>query len=308
MYEADFAGRPVKEYEPGGGLDDPAGTIYKLGYGDEAVEMEEPLSAVLAQFLEEDGVEQAPGIVIGAWAEVGVADEGAGEMVEALVAAREKLPNLRAIYFGDIEQEESEISWIVQADVSPLFTAYPLEHFKVRGNQGLSLGTLDSENLKSLVIETGGLNAAVVRQVAAGKLPALEKLDLWLGSSEYGATWTMDDIAPILAGDNLPSLNFLGLCNSEQQDAIAIAAAAAPVTARLHTLDLSMGNMTDAGALALLESPAVKKLARLNLNHHYITDEVAARCKDLGIEVNIDEKCEEDEYDGEVYRYIEVSE
>ncbi|NKB18733.1 MAG: hypothetical protein HC770_13155 [Pseudanabaena sp. CRU_2_10] len=104
------------------------------------------------------------GIVIGCW--ITDVDESSQEIVEALAAAREKLPNLKAIFLGDITYEEAEISWIVQSDVSPLLTAYPqLEYLQVRGNQGLSLGLLQHDRLKSLVVETGGLSVNVVCEV-----------------------------------------------------------------------------------------------------------------------------------------------
>jgi hypothetical protein len=109
------------------------------------------------------------------------------------VAARDHLPNLTAIFLGDIIIEENEISWINQSDVSPLFTAYPaLEHFRVRGGNGLIVGSIRHERLKSLIIESGGLPAQVVRDVAAATLPALEHLELWLGTEEYGGDAPID--------------------------------------------------------------------------------------------------------------------
>jgi hypothetical protein len=77
--------------------------------------------------------------------------------------------------------------WIQQCDVSPLFAAYPrLEHFCVRGADGLSFGALRHDRLKSLIIQSGGLGANVVREVAADA-PELEHLELWLGDENYGA-------------------------------------------------------------------------------------------------------------------------
>src|SRR5260370_17287755 len=78
-------------------------------------------------------------------------------VVEALAAAREKLPKLRVLFMGDIIREENEVSWIEQTDVSPLLEAYPeLEYFGVRGGNGLHLGDIRHEHLRSLVIETCG--------------------------------------------------------------------------------------------------------------------------------------------------------
>ena len=153
---------------------------------------------------------------------IGKLVEYCGPAVETLVAARERLPKLRAIFLGDIISEECEISWIRQSDVSPLLEAYPkLEQFWIRGADGLALGNLRHERLRTLVIQSRGLAASVVRQVAAAHLPELEHLELWLGESYYDGDATINDLMPILSGEILPRLQYLGLRNSEIADEIA---------------------------------------------------------------------------------------
>jgi hypothetical protein len=127
------------------------------------------------------------------------------------------------------------IRW--QSDVSPLFAAYPqLEDFCVRGAVGLSLGSLKHDRLKSLNIQSGGLGANVIREVAAAELPELEHLELWLGEENYGGNATVADIAPILDGALFPKLKYLGLRDSEIADEIAGAVASAPVVERIRVL------------------------------------------------------------------------
>ncbi len=46
------------------------------------------------------------------------------------------------------------------------------------------------DSLVALTIESGGLPAAVVREVASAHLPALEHLELWLGEENYGGDAT----------------------------------------------------------------------------------------------------------------------
>src|SRR5262249_24983775 len=183
-------------------------------------------------------------IAIGNWWCMGsYAFEGSDSVVEALVAARDRLPKLRAIFFGDIIRDENEISWIRQGDLSPLLAAYPLlEIFVVRGGTDeLSLGSLKHDMLKSLIIQSGGLDAGVVREVAAADLPELEHLELWLGTDSYGGNATVADLAPILEGGLFPKLKYLGLRNSQIADRIARAIATASVVERIRVLDLSMG-------------------------------------------------------------------
>jgi hypothetical protein len=154
----EFAGLPVRDFDPEAGIEDPEETIYRLAVD---YDSEDPLSVLLARFLEDPDASRVPGLIIGAWQ---ADDSGAssGPIVEALVAAREALPNLRALFLGDITSEENEISWVQQSDVTALFDAYPnLEHFRVRGGMGLVIGKLRQENLRSLVIESGGLDGEI---------------------------------------------------------------------------------------------------------------------------------------------------
>ena len=124
--------------------------------------------------------------------------------------------------------------------MTPLLEAYPkLEHFQVRGGNGLELGAFRHDTLRALVIESGGLDAEVVRQVCAAQAPALEHLELWLGDPNYGATTTVADLGPLLSGALFPRLTSLALRDSELADPIAAALAASPPLRRLQTLDLS---------------------------------------------------------------------
>jgi predicted DNA-binding WGR domain protein len=276
----------------------------RLSYDDDAAG--KTFNDILADFLEQPGVDQIPGLVIGAW---GYGGDDSAPVVEALVAARDQLPNLKALFLGDITYEENEISWIQQSDVSPLLAAYPrLEHFRVRGGNGLSLGSLKHHHLKGLVIESGGLPVAVVREVAAAKLPELEHLELWLGSPAYGSDATVEDLKPILSGKRFPKLQYLGLRDSEMADDVAAAVARAPLLQRIRVLDLSLGDLSDQGAEALLASPAVANLEKLDIHHHFVSAPVVKKLKALGITVDASDHKEPYEWDEEGNRYIAVSE
>jgi hypothetical protein len=125
----------------------------------------------------------------------------------SLVGAAGKLPNLKAIFLGDMTYEECEISWINQSDVSPLYAAFPqLEELKIRGGNGLSLGRLVHRNPQRLTIETGGLGCDVLLQLAKADLPSLQHLELWLGDDGYGWDGSLDDIMPLLQEGRFPKL------------------------------------------------------------------------------------------------------
>jgi predicted DNA-binding WGR domain protein len=230
---------------------------------------------------------------------------GPGEIVRALVNARDRLPHLRALFLGDIPYTEQEISWINQSDLTPLFTAFPrLEHFRARGGGGLALKPFEHANLRSLAFEASNLPREVVRAVGASRLPALEHLELWLGTEEYGADTTVADLKDLLAGKATPALRYLGLRNSEISDDIARALAGSPLLERLRVLDLSLGTLSDSGAEALLAIPALARLERLDLNHHYVSPALVDRLRAAGVPVDAGEPLEAEMAAGHAHRYV----
>ncbi|MFF9124002.1 STM4015 family protein [Streptomyces sp. NPDC014889] len=250
-------------------------------------------------------------IVVGQWGEP--YDNDSSGIVRRLVAARDRLTALRAVFIGDLEMEESEISWIEQSDVTPVLDAYPLlEVFGIRGGSGLRFPAVRHDHLRRLRFEAGGLPGEVVRGVAAGEFPALEHLDMWLGVEEYGGDAGVADLAPILAGGRFPALRHLGLRNSEIQDEVAAAVAGAPVVAQLTSLDLSLGALTDDGATALLGGQPLTHLTRLDLHHHFLSESMADRIRrafdSSGTEVDLSDHRTPDSWEDQEWRYVAVSE
>ncbi|GAA3829891.1 STM4015 family protein [Streptomyces chiangmaiensis] len=250
-------------------------------------------------------------IIVGQWGEA--YDNDSGVVLQRLVDARDRLTALRAVFIGDLEMEEAEISWIEQSDVTPVLEAYPLlEEFGVRGGTGLRFPAVRHKHLRTLRFEAGGLPGEVVRGVTASELPALEGLDMWLGVEEYGGDATVADLAPILAGGRFPALRRLGLRNSEIQDEIAAAVAGSPVVAQLTSLDLSLGVLTDEGVTALLGGQPLTHLTRLDLHHNFVTEQVADRIRaalePAGVEIDLSEPGDSWEDDGVVHRFTAVAE
>lgn len=304
-----FAGRPVREFKPD---DRPtrAKCVFRLslGYGDQRTFPE-----LLDQFLTRYGGPGLTALVVGAWHYERMLDSAA-EVVEALVGATDRMPNLRALFFGDITYQECEISWIRHGDVSPLLPAFPkLEEFRIRGASDLTFGRLRHPNLRSLAIESGGLPEPLLDEVWAAKLPRLEHLELWLGTDSYGGIEGPAPLRKLLNGKRFPGLRYLGLRNCEIADAVAAAVARSPLLGRLQVLDLSLGNIGDAGAKALIDAPATRTLEKLDLHHHYISDPVLRDLRRLkvGLDASGREKevrYDDEDEDAEVYRYITASE
>lgn len=308
-HATEFAGKPVVDWEPDESHAAPHDAIFRVSLAYDEAEEGQHWTDKFAAFLDDPRAAASTGLVIGTWDSSQASEDTSAQVIEALVAARDRLPNLTALFLGDIISEESEISWIQQSDISPIFDAFPrLTDLCVRGGSGLQLGAVRHDALQSLVLQSGGLGAAVVRAVVTADLPQLEHLELWLGSENYGGDATVDDVAPLLAGTVFPRLRYLGLRDSEQADALAAALAHAPIVERIETLDLSLGTLTDEGAMALRLSPAVARLKKLDIHHHFCSEAVVMRLQGLGIEVDVSDPHEAEEYNGEVWRYAAVTE
>lgn len=296
-----FAGLPVVDADGETAPGSPDSVAWRVRVGWDTPP--EAWKAALESLVERVGAEQVRALVVGDW---GAAYERAAPVAH-LVSLAERLVNLRGLFLGEMVGEECEISWIQQADITPLLQAYPaLEVLRVRGGTGLELSPIRHESLQELALESGGLPGKVVRAVGACDLPQLRELELWLGTSEYGGDATVTDLSGILAGDKLPQLRHLGLKNSAMADEVAQALATAPVVARLERLDLSMGTTSDAGVQALLTGQPLAHLRRLNLSHHYVSEELSTMLRGRlpGVKVDLSDR----QTGGASRRYVAVSE
>jgi hypothetical protein len=301
-----FQGKPIIDFDPQKGIEQPDTYVYRLRIDYETYENGGKLTDLLTPFYQDPHASQVEALIIGTFGYDYDSKEPIESIVSSLSQATAMLPRLKALFIGDITYEEYEISWIEQGNVSPILEAYPqLEYFRIRGGKGLSLGKLVHENLKTLIVEAGGLPLNVIQEVSQAHLPALGHLELWLGSDNYGFDASIQDFESLLQSKQFPRLKYLGLRDSEIADELAMALHNAPILNLLETLDLSLGTLGDKGAQALLDNPAIRKLRLLDLHHHFISDELVSRLQQLGIQVDVSDKMEEEE---EGYRYIAVSE
>lgn len=296
-----FLNKPVQDFLPPT-VTDPEKYVYRLAvhYDDEGV----TISDLLEALVRDPQAANIKELIIGQFdSEV---SESSFEVIDKLVSLKHDLKSLKALFIGEMTYEECEISWIRQTDITPILKAWPeLEHLQIRGGDGLSFSDLQHDNLTTLIIETGGMPPNVVQEVNAARLPKLQKLELWLGSDNYGFASKVEDFTPILSGKQFPQLTHLGLMDSELQDDLAIAAAQAPVVHQLKVLDLSKGVLTDKGGEALRDSATIRNLQHLNLRHHFMSEDMMAQLKALNMSINLDDRQEEDD---EEYRFVEVAE
>lgn len=188
-------------------------------------------------------------------------------------------PSLRELHVGAFEfPDDTEISWTEIGTLDKVWAVVPnLTWLKLTGG-GVGLGAIRADRLRSLTIESGGLPKEPVQQLARASLPALESLELWLGTEEYGGACDAGDVRALLANTaGLPRLRRLGLRNADFADDIARALAGSALLPQLEALDLSMGTLTDDGARALIAGAAsLRHLAWLDVSDNFLSGAVCA--------------------------------
>jgi hypothetical protein len=298
-----FFGKTVVQYEDDEDVDLSNNAVYRLSldYDDER-----SMPDMIEQFLSKVDKNELDSLIIGMWGDP--YEQGADDIIATLIAQAPQLPKLRALFIGDMTGEECEISWIIQGSYTPLLNAYPqLDTLKIRGANTLTIDPFTHASLRSLTIECGGLPAEVAAALAASTLPALEHLELWLGTDEYGFSGDVDLYRRVLDQLYSTKLTYLGLRDAEIADDLAVWLAGEPRIATLDTLDLSLGTLGDVGAEALFASQHVGSLKTLDLTHHYITAPWQEKLSHLPVKVLLGDEQEPDEDDDD-YRYVAVGE
>lgn len=192
-------------------------------------------------------------------------------LIEAITSAGPLA--VRRIYVGDDDQ----LSWTNVPDCRSLWRAAPfLEQATLEGSWIL-LGTLDHQRLRQLRLISGGLPAEPIRALVEARLPALSELELWFGSSDYGAECRVETVQPLLRRD-LPALRRVGLRNCEFVDELVGPLLGARWLPQLQELDLSKGILRDAGAERLLASASeLQHLQRLDLRQGFLSEPMVQR-------------------------------
>jgi hypothetical protein len=302
----ELMGLEIVDFDPETGLQQPTARAYRVRYGWRGASLTDRFEQLMA----DPRVGELRALVIGMW-EHGGSDDVPG----MLRAAAPKLTSLEALFVGDISYEESEVSWIEQFDLGAVINAFPkLKHFKARGGNGLGFTGLSHPTLETLIVETGGVSGHTVRQIVSAKLPNLQHLEIWTGSSEYGADVTVEDVKPLLVGTAYPEMRYpfpklkrLGLVNSELADELAEALFDAPVLDFLEELDLSKGIMSNTGAGALARNPKIGKLKSIDITNNFIGDEeLIDQLRATGVTVRNGGQRRADDDDD--YWYVEVGE
>ncbi len=287
---------------------------------------EERFAPYFDRFLASVDTEPITALVVGI-TECSAEEPGFWKARDLLVEHRDRFPNLRSLFFGDVVSEECEVSWLGQTGLGPLLGAFPhLTELASRGTGDhhsrpdrpvpsetvLHLLLPEHRALRSLTVQGGGLPGRVCRELDTARLPTLEHLELWLGAAEFGGDSVPCDLARTLSGEAFPQLRRLGVRNAEHTDDWVAALAEAPVTTRLETLDLSLGTLSDTGARILLDTLLFHDLQRLDLHHHYLSEDMEQQLSTAltasGVEHDLSDRREPRVWDEEARYYPSVSE
>ena len=275
--------------------------IYKLNFSWDSDD-DLPLEEQLDKFFALENVSEAQGIILGMHIDDS-ADDYYEMIGKKILSGSKKLANLKFLFLGEMNYEESELSWIGQGNAAALLEAFPgLEELRVRGGSDYddptALGFTQCRHacLEKLVIETISLRKQAFTGIAESVLPKLKHLELWLGSDDRQRTTTVEDVSAFVKANPFPDLKHLSFNNCDIIDEIAIAIAELPLIGQLDTLDLSLGTLTDKGANALLNSDLVKQLKKLDIHHHYLSDGMMTKFKELPIEVDLSERGDMDDF------------
>jgi predicted DNA-binding WGR domain protein len=241
-------------------------------------------------------------ITIGAWGES--FDQDASAIVNMMVENKEKFQHVEYLFFGDMDYEECEISWIQQGDYAALLKALPnLKTFVAKGSQGLSFGDgLVHEGLEEIEVICGGLPKNIVTELKAAKLPNLKKLVLYLGVDEYGLDCTLEDLSGLAQKSLFPKLKELGFVNSAAQNEVVKIILESDILPQLEILDLCCGSLTDVGGQMLLDAQdKLAHLKKLDAHYHFLSADMQKSLRALPFDVDLSDAQEVDDDDDYVF-------
>ena len=242
----------------------------------------------------------------------GAYEDSCQALLDAIADNADKFSHITSLFVGDMDYEECEISWIMQGDYSRIWEAMPqLKEITVKGSTDLKLGKIKHSSLESLTIICGGLGSDVIKEIEEAELPELKKLLVYIGSDNYGFDGDADTVRSLLANSDFPKLEYLGIADSEIQDELTAVVLDCKYIDSITTLDLSCGTITDKGGELLLKKlPELKNLKKLDLSYNYLSDEMKDKLTAAapGVEMDLSDSQEAEEWDGELWLNAMVTE
>ncbi len=244
---------------------------------------------LIESILNDSELETIEELVFGYWGEC--YDTNSQSFIDMFLEHSDKFKNVKSLFFGDMDQEDCEISWIEHGDYSKLWSALPnLEKFKLKGANNVVLGDIEHNNLKHLEIVCGGLPVSAIKSITKAKLPKLETLILYLGVEDYGFDGELKDIENLVEGlESFESLKYLGLVNSDMQNHVVKVVIDSSLSERLEIIDFSYGVLVDVGAKYIIENKGkLVNCKEIKLDRSYLSNDMVKKLKALDIPVSLE--------------------
>ncbi len=245
---------------------------------------------IVESILSDSELDTIEEIIFGFWCESH--DTSPQKYIDMIIENSEKFKNVKSVFFGDMEYDENELSWIEQGNYSKLWSALPnLEKLTIKGSNNLALGDIEHSNLKHIEIISGGLPVGVIKSVEKAKLPKLEKLELYLGIEDYGFDGELKDVENLVeALKGFESLKYLGIVNSDMQNQIIKLVLDSGIVSKLETLDMSYGNLFDLGAFLIIkDKEKLAGLKELRLDNSAFTQATYDLLKTLDLNISLED-------------------
>ena len=273
--------------------------------GEEVWDDGKDINDLILKIKKDEKLQQYKHISVGMWGE---GDEiGCQPLLDFIVENKNDLIHLESLFIGDIDPEECEISWIVQANYTDIFKSLiNLKKIKIKGSNNLVLSSINHENLEHLEIICGGLPKSIFSELSQSTLPNLKTLVLYMGIEDYGFDGTIEDIKTILKKDLFPSLENLELVNSVIENKIVQEVINSDILPQLVNISFSYGSLTDEGGEIIASNvEALNHLNQIEIDYHYLSEEMSKKLKKLLPNININnseyDDAEFDDPDEEAY-------
>lgn len=233
-------------------------------------------------------------LTIGCW---NYEEGDCSELVAWMIENKACFQQLEGLFWGDIDSEEQEISWIEQTDLGPLLDIMPnLKELKIKGTNNLRLGIKARPNLTSLEIISGGMPDEVVDDIVKSDFPNLEKLVLYVGVNDYGFDDDLEIFRPLFSKAKFPKLKHLGLVNAEEQNSVVDMFLESDILPQLEVMEISNGILTDEGAQKLLDNvDKISHLKLIDMSYHFISEDMQRKLRKLPVKVDLSDVQEYDE-------------
>lgn len=223
-------------------------------------------------------------------------------------------PPLRRLVLADFDDTKIDCIDISRAplgDLTGLGQAFPrLEDVTLKGCGWALLGDLWLPNARRFAFRTSTLVKSTLAAILAAPWPALEELEIWLGTKEYGANCEVPDVRPLFERARFPRLRSLRFMNAEITDEVLPDLLASDLLPRLERLDFALGTLSDDGARRLVGAKdALAHLRAIGVFDNALTPAGLAMLVASGLAID-DEPCADGarEKRQKERRYVTVSE